>query len=167
MANGVVRLDNMSGTTDGSKLVSFIYINGSSKETEIANGSVVAIHERVDGEREIWKGVAVDADVDTLGKIVLVAGVELPYDSNYANLDEWVNPAGKPTRGYILEKGDEFSVTSDCFASAVGSNKVVELADGIKLKAVASATSGVTQIGKIVGTDVVGGLTYYNIKVGI
>lgn len=176
MANNhaVVRTDRMFGTDNRAGLISVKYIvttgSGSSAvdtETEIENGRVLKATELMTGEREIFKGGAVAAN-DDLKDVVLVCSPELMYDERKHNLDDFINEAGKPARAYRLHKGDIFSVTKEALdgvtTPAVGN--VVELKAGTKLNVAASATSGSTQVGKILAVDVVGRYTYYVILVG-
>lgn len=166
MAYGVVRTDNMFGTDVRAGLVSIKYIVDGA-ETAIENGNVLKVGALMAGEREIFAGAAPAAN-DALNEIVLIASPEVMYDERKRNLDEFINEAGKPCRGYRLHNGDIFSVTKDALdgvaAPAVGN--VVELKAGTKLNVAATATSGSTVVGKIIAVDVVGRYTYYAILVG-
>ena len=168
MAYAVVRTDNMFGTDVRAGLVSIKYMgaNGTTP-TAIQNGNVLKVGALMSGEREIFVGAAPAAN-DDLKDIVLVATPEVMYDERKRNLDEFINEAGRACRGYRLHKGDIFSVTKDALdgvaAPAIGN--VVELKAGTKLNVAASATSGSTQVGKIIAIDVVGRYTYYVILVG-
>ena len=85
MANyGVVRLDNMSGTTDGTLLRSVRFYDGD-KEAAIKNGRVVLIGDLLDGQREVRKATA-PAATSPLTHIGLVAAPELMYDERKRNL---------------------------------------------------------------------------------
>ena len=168
MAYGVVRTDNMFGTDVRAGLVSIKYMGADGQTaTAIENGNVLKVGALMSGEREIFVGAAPAAN-DELKDIVLVATPEVMYDERKRNLDEFINEAGRACRGYRLHKGDIFSVTKDALdgvaAPAVGN--VVELKAGTKLNVAASATSGSTQVGKIIAVDVVGRYTYYVILVG-
>lgn len=176
MAYAVVRTDNMFGTDVRAGLVSIKYMgaNGTTP-TAIQNGNVLKVGAleshgtapNVTYEREIFVGAAPAAN-DDLKDIVLVATPEVMYDEHKHNLDEFINEAGRACRGYRLHKGDIFSVTKDALdgvaAPAIGN--AVELKAGTKLNVAASATSGSTQVGKIIAIDVVGRYTYYVILVG-
>lgn len=172
MAYGVVRTDNMYGTDVRAALVSIKYIvtTGSGNdtvktETAIENGNVLKAGGLMDGEREILEGSAVAANTP-LSEVVLIASPELIYDERKKNLDDFINEAGKACRGYRLHSGDIFGLTKECFTGstpAVGN--VVELAAGTKLKAVASATSNTTTVGKVIAKEVVGRYTYYVVRV--
>lgn len=177
MAYGVVRTDNMFGTDVRAGLVSIKYIVVSGEgtpespyvktETAIENGNVLKVGALMDGEREIFEGAAPAANT-ALSDVVLIASPEVMYDERKRNLDEFINEAGKPCRGYRLHKGDIFSVTKAALdgASTPAVGNVVELKAGTKLNVAASATSGSTVVGKIIAVDVVGRHTYYAILVG-
>lgn len=173
MAYGVVRTDNMYGTDVRAALVSIKYIvtSGSGSETvktetAIENGNVLKAGGLMDGEREILEGSAVAANTP-LSEVVLIASPELIYDERKKNLDDFINEAGKACRGYRLHSGDSFGLTKECFAgtNAPVVGNIVELAAGTKLKAVASATSNTTTVGKIIAKEVVGRYTYYVVRV--
>jgi len=180
MSYGVVRTDNMYGTDVRAGLVSIKYIvtsgSGTTEspyvdtETAIENGNVLKVGALMDGEREIHKGTAPAAN-DSIDDIVLIATPEVMYDERKHNLDEFINEAGKPCRGYRLHKWDIFSVTKDALDGAAepAVGDIVELKAGTKLNVVAAgtgATSGSTVVGKIIAVDVVGRYTYYAILVG-
>lgn len=168
MAYGVVRTDNMVGTDVRAQLVSIKYMGADGQTaTAIENGNVLKVGALMNGEREIFVGGAVAAD-DSLDDVVLVASPEVMYDEHKHNLDEYINEAGKPCRGYRFHKGQIFSVTKEALSGAASPavGNVVELAAGTKMNVAASATSGSTAVGKIIAIDVVGRHTYYVILVG-
>jgi len=168
MAYGVVRTDNMFGTDVRAGLVSIKYMGVDGQTaTAIENGNVLKVGALMSDEREIFVGAAPAAN-DELKDIVLVATPEVMYDERKRNLDEFINEAGRACRGYRLHKGDIFSVTKDALdgAASPAVGNAVELKAGTKLNVAASATSGSTQVGKIIAIDVVGRYTYYVILVG-
>ena len=163
MSYSVVRLDNMAGTTNGTKLVSLKFYNGTAYAA-IENGSIVTLDSLID--REVWKAVAPTAD-QTLGKLVLVATPELWYDTyNNKNLDDFTNAAGVAARGYILCSGDEFGVTASAFAGGTaptGTNKYITIAAAVKgLTAGAVSTNARAEY---ITTESVDGFTYYVLRV--
>lgn len=168
MNHGVFRSDLMTGTAVPAELRSLKYMGTGSTATAIDNGCVVKLDSLITGEREVWKAVTPAAN-DSLANIAIVAGVEVMYDSLKKNLDEYVNEAGKITRGYIPHSHDIFSVTADALnigesvEPAVG--YVVELMAGVKLNVVESLTSGSTRVGTLIAIENVGRYTYYVIKV--
>lgn len=168
MAYGVVRTDNMFGTDVRAGLVSIKYMGVDGQTaTAIENGNVLKVGALMSDEREIFVGAAPAAN-DELKDIVLIATPEVMYDERKRNLDEFINEAGRACRGYRLHKGDIFSVTKDALdgAASPAVGNAVELKAGTKLNVAASATSGSTQVGKIIAIDVVGRYTYYVILVG-
>lgn len=171
MAYGVVRTDNMLATDAREALVSIEYLGADGETpTAIENGNVLKVGALKEGEREIYVGAAVAAD-DALSDVVLIATPELMYDERNRNLDEFINEAGRPCRGYRLHKGGVFSVTKEALAGAAtpAVGDVVEFAAGTKLNVVAAATGatqGSTVVGTIIAVDVVGRYTYYAIRIG-
>ena len=160
MAYTVIRTDLMSGTKQPADLVSLrFYETDSPKEVE--NGVIAKLEALEEGEREVWKAKAAVAG-DDLNECVVIAGVEMMYDERKRNLDEYINEAGKITRGYILRSRNLFSVTKEGFEDGtvptVGQD--VAIGTGGKLKA---NTAG---LGKCVHIEVVGRYTYYTIQIG-
>ena len=168
MSYAVIRTDLMTGTDVNGALVSFKYMGAAGTTAEaLENGCVVKIENLMEGERELWLGTDVAADTD-LDHVVIAAGVEVMYDERKRNLDEYINEKGKAIRGYRLHKNqDYFGLTKEAFAegSALAKGNIVELAAGTKLKAVASATTGATKVGKIVAVEKAGRYEYYVVHV--
>lgn len=100
MAYTVIRTDLMSGTKQPADLVSLRFYDASGEVAEVENGVIVKLEGYEDGEREVMKAVAATAGAD-LNECAIVAGVEVMYDERKKNLDEFINEAGKATRGYI------------------------------------------------------------------
>lgn len=150
MAYAAVRTDNMSGTVNGSDLVSVKFYNGTT-ETAIENGNVVLVGDFMDGEREVRKATAPAAD-SPLSKVALIASEEVVKTKTYNTIADFRNEAGDICRGYRLVQGNIFSVTKEAFSNDAGLDvgSIVELVAGTKLSAVATATSGSTTVGKIV-----------------
>ena len=170
MAYAQVRLDNMAGTTVGTLLRSVKYYAGETPVvTAIQNGMVVKLDGLLTGENEIYKGVVPTA-ATALSDIVLIATPEVMYDERKHNLDEFINEAGTAARGYKLTSGDIFSVTAEAIngtpvLSGGSAATLIELMADTTLKVVATATSGSTQVGKVIAIDTVGSKTYYVIEV--
>lgn len=165
----VVRTDNLAGTDVRSLLVSVKYFDTSDSEPEAAaieNGHVVKLDGLLEGQREVHKGVDVEASTP-INEVVLVASPELLYDERYHALDDFRNEANVIARGYRLHSGDFFSVTKNALADAAepAVGDVVELAAGTKLNVAASATSGSTVVGEIHAIETVGSYTFYVVKV--
>lgn len=172
----VVRTDNMTGTYNGAYLDSIRYyevetVGGKSVdvEKEIENGNVVAVGDLLDGERELHRAVAPTATTP-LEQIGLVASPEVLYDERKRGLNEFINRAGANVRIYYLHRNDEFGVTIEGLNVAAGytpkKGDAVELMNGTKLNVAASATSGSTQVGKIIAVEDAGsGYVYYVVRV--
>lgn len=164
--HGVVRTDRMYGTDVAANLVSVRYMGSGTTETAIDNGNVVKLDGLMSGEREIFKGVTPAANT-AKGLVALIASVELPYDERKKGLEDFENEAGAECRAYVLHSNDIFSVTKEAldFTGKIAAGWKVELMAGTKLKAVATATSGSTNIGEIIAIEKAGRHTYYVIKV--
>ena len=173
--HAVVRTDRLFGTDNRAGLISIKYLGADgATPTAIENGNFLKVGnlaaiDAVNGvyEREVFVGAAPAAS-DELKDVVLVASPEVMYDERLHNLDDFTNEAGRIARAYRLHEGDIFSVTKEALdgAASPAIGNVVELKAGTKLNVAASATSGSTQVGKIIAIDVVGRYTYYVILVG-
>ena len=139
-----VRTDNMEGTTLGKYTVSL------KVDADIENGSVVVVGGLVEGEREVRTYTAPKGN-EKLGKLAHVASPEVVKEKSHNSLADFINKKDEIARGYILVSGDMFSLTQKGFAdgSVLNKGSIVELDAGMKLKAVATATSGKTKIGTI------------------
>ena len=172
----VVRTDNMMGTNVGTYLDSVRFYKVETKdgksvdvEKEIENGNVVEVGGLLEGERELHRAVAPAANTD-IKKIGLVASPEVLYDERKRALYDFINRAGANVRIYYLHSGDEFGVTIEGLNVANGYEikvgDAVELMAGTKLNVVASATSGSTQVGKIIAIEKAGrDGTFYVVRV--
>ena len=165
MANyAVVRLDNLSGQDVHADMRSLRMYDGtgsSANQIEVENGVIAELVALETGEREMWKAVKATSESD-ITDCVLIATPEVLYDERKRNLDDFINEAGKAARGYILRRGNIFSVTEEGFVSdtppAVGG--AVGIGTGGKLDA-----SG-TGFGVCIDINVVGRYTYYAIMIG-
>lgn len=159
----VVRTDNLRGTYVGSALVSFrFYKDG--EEAALENGNVITLDSKMpEISRDMWKGVAPAAD-EKLGKLCLVAGVELVYEDNNADLDDFRNEAGSDVRGYVLHSGDEFSVTERALSAKpdAETKKYIAVQADTKWLVSASADNAVAELEAI---ETEGGYTYYVYRV--
>lgn len=163
MSYSVIRTDNMAGTDVRAKLVSVKYV-ADDAVTEIENGRVVKLDGLMEGQRETFKAVDVAANTP-LHEVYIVASPEVMYDERKRSLDEFINETYKPARAYAMVHGQMFGLTADAFEGTPAKDAIVELAAGIKLKAVSSATSNSTTIGKIIAVEKAGMYTYYVVKV--
>ena len=161
MAYAVVRTDLMDGTDVRAQLVSVKYMGSDGEtETEIENGNVLKVQTLIDGERELYLGEVPAAD-DAVSDIVLIATPEVMYDERKHNLDEFINEAGIPCRGYRLHSGNIFSVTADALDGTPEVGSTVTLAADTKL-----AVGGTgTEVGTIIEEEVGSRYTYYAIRV--
>lgn len=166
MANkihAVVRTDLMTGTDVASDLRSVRYFDAAGEMADIDNGCVLKLEGLLDGEREIFKGVAPAADTK-LSEVVLLATPELMYDEREKHLVDFYNAAGRACRGYVMHTNDIFSVTAPALDGVLAKGNYVELQASHKMNAVAAAT-GATVVGKIIDVETVGSLVYYVILV--
>ena len=155
MANAIIRLDNVQATHDGSLLKSV------KLTTALQNGSVVEIGGLASGEREIHTTTEPKVSTTYYG---ILCTPELMYDEK-KQLEEFTNGTDKPARAFIPQKGDIFSATTEAFSATPTVGQVVELAASNVLAVAATATSGSTQVGKIIEVDVVGSKTFYVVEV--
>lgn len=159
MAYGVVRTDNMLGTIDGAYLVS-LYC-----ENAIENGNVVAVGALKSGEREVRAFTTPTAST-ALENLALVASEEVIKTEKYTPLVDFINEAGTVARGYRFHKHDIFSVSADALeGSNIAVGFVVEAQAKTKLKAVETATSGSTTVGKVIAIEPDGAVTWYVVEV--
>lgn len=160
MAYTVIRTDLMSGTNQPADLVSFRFYDGEGNQAEVENGVIVELQGYEDGEREVMKAVAATSGSD-LNNCAIVAGVEVMYDERKKNLDEYINEAGKPVRGYIPRSRNVFSVTKEGFVDGTVPTKGAKVGIGADGKIDAAGTG----LGECVDIDVAGRYTYYAIKI--
>lgn len=164
MAHGVITTSLLTGTTDGARLVTFKYAPGGN-ETAIDNGCVVVLDGLYDSlnDREIWKAVTPAAN-SKIKDVVIVATPEVSVNGESVyDLGNYYNVAGTECRGFRLVSGNCFDISAEALDGTLTSpvGMVVELQAGVKLKAVASATSSSTTIGKIIDTYTKGNKTFY------
>ena len=160
MAYTVIRTDLMSGTKQPADLVSLRFYDASGEVAEVENGIIVKLEGYEDGEREVMKAVAATAGAD-LNECAIVAGVEVMYDERKKNLDEFINEAGKATRGYILFSRNIFSVTAEGFVGGT----VPKKGDKVGIGAGGKIDAAGTGLGECVDVEVAGRYTYYAIKI--
>lgn len=160
MAYTVIRTDLMSGTKQPADLVSLRFYDAEGKVAEVENGVIVKLEGYEDGEREVMKAVAATAGAD-LNECAIVAGVEVMYDEHKKNLDEFINAAGKATRGFIPRSRNMFSVTKEGFVGGTVPTKGAEVGIGTGGKIDASGKG----LGKCVDIEVSGRYTYYTIQI--
>lgn len=158
----VVRLDRMSGTDDGSKILSGRFYKGTSGTlgpAEIENGNVVHLTGEL-LDREVFKVLTPTSD-DKKETIGLVASVEMDKDSCcvITGLNDFINKAdGEPQRIYRLETGDIFSVTAEAIEGTPKKNNWLKLGSTTKWVAASASTDA---IATIIDVETVGGRTFY------
>lgn len=156
----IIRTDLMSGTKQPTDLISLRFYDADGKPAEVENGVIVKLEGYEDGEREVMKAVAATAGAD-LNECAIVAGVEVMYDERKKNLDEFINEAGKATRGYIPRSRNIFSLTKEGFVGGAVPNKGATVGIGADGKVDAAGTG----LGVCVDVEVAGRYTYYAIKI--
>lgn len=160
----VVRLDRMSGTTDGSLLRSIRY-QESSTDAAVENGRVVALEGLMTGEREIYKA-GLPASTTKMEDIVLVASPEYLVDERLKALTDFRNEAGDIARAFKFHSGDCFSATAGAFDTTPTVGQLVEVkASQNTMHVVSTATAGAIVIGRVSAIETVGSLTYYVVDV--
>lgn len=157
----VVRIDNMSGTTDGSQLRSLRFTK-SDVPAAIDNGMLVKLVALEEGEREVYKAVAPTTS-DKLNELCLVATPEVMADPRKRNLTDFYNEAGAIARGYMLHPGF-FSCTEGCFDRAPVVGDAIEVMNGTTFKATTGAATG-TQVGVCRAIEQESGYTYYVVEI--
>lgn len=162
MAYCVIRTDGMSGTKQPADLVSLRFYGSDGNPAAVENGTIVKLQGFEDGQREIYKAIAATSK-DDLNDCVVVGGVEVPYDERKKNLDEYINEAGKPVRGYILRSRNCFAVTKEGFVGGtVPSAKGAKVGVGTGGK----LDSAGTNFGVCSDIENAGRYTYYTITIG-
>lgn len=152
MAYAIIRTDLMSATKDASKHVFFKIAT-----TAVENGNVLKIGSLVTGERNVYTYATPAVDTP-LTAIAILTTPELMSDERKKNLNEFRNEVDTIARGFMVEKGDTFSVTTDAVTNAatIAVGDIVELAASTKLKVVAAATgltSGSTKVGEVINIE--------------
>ena len=172
MSYCVIRTDLMSGTKQPADLVSLRFCtatttgSGASAVTkytpaEVENGVVVKLIGYEEGQREVMTAVAASSS-DDLNECAIVAGVELMYDERKKGLDEYINEAGKATRGYIPRSRNLFSVTKEGFVGGT----VPVVGDTIGIGTGGKLDKSGSGFGECVAIETVGRYIFYTIRIG-
>ena len=157
----VIRTDNMSATDQRADILSVRFYDSNNKVAEVENGVIVKVGALESGEREVHKATAASSS-DSLNDCAILAGVELFYDESRRHyLDEWINPAGKATRAYILRSRNLFSVTAEGFVGGT----VPTVGQTVGIGANGKLAAGGTGVGKCVAIEKAGRYTYYVIQI--
>ena len=148
-------------------MLSLRFYGADGKPAEIENGVIAELKGlepigTTGNEHEIYKAVAATSS-SKMNDCVIICSPELMYDERKRMLDEFINEAGKPARGYILRSRNVYSWTKEGFvggtAPAIGDT--VGIGAGGKLDASGSG------FGKCIDIDVAGRYTYYAIEIGV
>lgn len=161
MAYAVIRTDLMSGTKQPADLVSLRFYKDSD-QVAVENGVIAELDEYEENQREVWKAEAATSTSD-LSKCVVIAGVELPYDERVKNLDQYINPAGKAVRGYVLRSRNMFSVTKEAFKDSTEPTVGSEVGIGENGKIDGSGSG----LGTVVAIEQAGRYKFFTIQIGV
>jgi hypothetical protein len=156
----VIRTDNLSGTDQRADLLSVRVYDDEDNFIDAENGVIVKIGALEDGEREVYKATLATSE-DSLDDCAILAGVEVMYEKEKRNLDEYINEAGKAVRAYIPRNRNFFSETAKGFV--LGAAPTVGQTVGIGRNGKLAA--GSTGVGKCVAIEQAGRYTYYVIQI--
>lgn len=157
----VVRTDLMSmSDVQFADAVHLRFYGADDKTADVENGVIAKIGDYEDGQREIRKATAAAAG-DDLDKVALLAAPELMYDERKHNLEEFINEAGKPIRGYRLHNGNLFSVTAEAFVGGTAPTVGATVGIGANGKIDASGTG----LGVCDHIETIGRYTFYMIRI--
>lgn len=161
----IINTELITGTDVRSQMRSVMFGTESGTDftpTEIQNGSAVMFTDEI--EPDLYKAVATKANTP-LKDVVILATPEIMYDERKRNLNEFINEAGDAATGFIPNINDVFAITAEGLDGTPKVANIVELQAGTKLKTVTTATANSTTVGKIIGTRVIDGATYYRVRV--
>lgn len=145
-AHCVMDSSNLHGTRTASKHKN-VKIS-----VDLDNGNIVKMGALAAGEMEAFEAEMPAADTP-LTELVILKAPEVEKDQRLKSLGDFYNRAGKIVRGYMLESGDQFRLTKEGLNGTPAVGSIVEADAAYKLKVVASATAGSTQIGKIIAVE--------------
>lgn len=160
MAYGVIRTDKVSGENVFADMLSFRFYNGATP-AEVENGVIVELEGLDTNKHEIYKAKAATSQ-SQLQNCAVAAGVELMYDERKRSLDEFINEAGRPVRGYTLRHRNIYSFTKECFVGGTAPTKGASVGIGTGGKIDASGTG----LGTCIDIDTAGKYTFYAIQIG-
>jgi|GEM_PF-2473592 len=104
----MVRLDKVRAGYDGN-IVTLVNANA-----DMDNGSVCHVGDLVSGQTQEYQVVQPTSTSILNTPIVLIKSAEFTGPAYYPNttLKDFYNPQGQPMRGYFLNVGDEFTITT-------------------------------------------------------
>lgn len=142
MAKAIVNLDYLKSVYVGR-------IFNVMADFEIEQGSLVAIGDLVDGQREIYNPAAVtDA---TTEKVALIASDEADYDPRKAMWEDFTNEADYPAKAYELKENDVFTISEDGFTGTPEVGKyLITSNNSLKGKIADDLTDGTAFAAKII-----------------
>lgn len=139
----VITRERMTSEYDGTKRIAVKIAE------DLQNGSVVVVGGLVDGEREAYSTSKPALDT-AVSAIAILTSPEVCADERKKNLSDFTNPKEKLATADLLCSRDIFSLTAEGFDGTPAKDAIVELQASYKLKAVSTATSGATAVGKII-----------------
>lgn len=160
MSYCVIRTDLMSGETQAADLVSLRFYDANDEMVEVENGVIAELFGYEEGQREVMKAKAASSS-SKIDNCAIIAGVEVMYDERKRNLDEFINPKGKATRGYIPRSRNMYAVTKEGFVGGV----VPEVGGKVGIGEGGKLDAAGTGFGECVHIEVAGRYTYYTIKI--
>lgn len=163
----VVRTDKPSGEAQMADMLSLRFYGSDGKVAEVENGVIAELQglETIDAssnQHEIYKAVAATSS-SNMNDCAIICSPELMYDERKRSLDEFINEAGKPSRGYIPRSRNIYSWTKEGFVNATPPTIGGSVGIGANGKLDAAGTG----FGKCIDIDVAGKYTYYAIEIGV
>lgn len=174
MSYCVVRTDKPSGEAQMADMLSLRFYtattnNGATTYTtaEVENGVIAELQglEPIDddsNQHEIYKAVAATAN-SNMNDVVIICSPELLYDERKKTLDQFINEAGKPARGYIPRSRNIYSWTKEGFVGGTAP----AIGDTVGIGANGKLDASGSGFGKCIDIDVAGRYTYYAIEIGV
>lgn len=164
--HGIVMVENATGTVDGARVVSGVYLVSGAR-AEIDNGMPVEVGALVDGERELHKFTAAAAGAKVVG-IVTTPEVDKSAPTNNGYLGNFYNKTDGSTgfvRVHIPRSMNWFGFSAEVIdgTPTVGSGIALGGANG-KWKVVAAGGEGI--IATCRDITIVDGTTLYNYEFG-
>lgn len=164
--HGIVIVENATGTTDGARLVSGIYLANSAR-AEIDNGMPVEVGALVSGERELHQLTAATANTKVLG-IVTTPEVDTSAPTNNGFLRNFYNKTDGHTgniRCHIPVNNSKFAFSEEVLDGTPTDGSGIGLGGtNGKWKVIASGGEGI--IATLLDTYEVDGVTMYAYQFG-
>ena len=165
----VVRTDKPSGEAQMADMLSLRFYDGNGDFAEVENGVIAELDgleainsSPASNEHEIYKAVAATSNSD-MNDCVIICSPELMYDQRKHSLDQFINEAGKPARGYIPRSRNIYSWTKEGFVSATPP----AIGDTVGIGANGKLDASGSGFGKCIDIDTAGKYTYYAIEIGV